>query len=185
MHGHYRLALSFLILILLTCTSCGQKRVSTPYESGHMIEASETSNASKNELVPIESPSWEVLSIDPNDFGIAYSNSEECATFPLDKLVAYCFGADGFYRECAGDELFRRFAEAPNTVLNYLALINDDDRKSEICDLIISYSYFYSDTYDLKGVLIEYNTIYTSGHVKDFVEQLLTKYDASVSCQSG
>ena len=43
-------------------------------------------------------------------------------TVPLDQLIAFDLAADAL-SEGSSDEIYRRFMEAPNTVLNYLALM--------------------------------------------------------------
>lgn len=131
--------------------------------------------------VPIENPTWEVVSTKPADFNISYSDPEEYASFALDKLIAYFLGADGFYREGSSDEIFKRFIDAPNTVLNYIALL-PDDQEDMICNSIIStHKNFYSDSFDLKAFLEEYNVIYSSGKVRQVLDAINNKYSASIT----
>ena len=46
-----------------------------------------------------ETPAWSMVSTDPEEFGIVYDEWNDLDGYALDKLAAYCLGADGIYAE--------------------------------------------------------------------------------------
>ncbi len=83
-----------------------------------------------------ETPDWQVVSVDPEDFGISYADLEDLSGFSLDKLTAYCLGSDGIFAEEAFGELYHRFLEAPYTCVAYFALIQEEGALDTLCEHI-------------------------------------------------
>ena len=80
----------------------------------------------------LETAAWQTLSTDAAAFGLTggFDNPNftyvfnHTDTVPLDQLAAFLLAADSA-AEGAQDELRSRFLEAPNTVLTYLMLLED------------------------------------------------------------
>lgn len=147
----------------------------------------------------MENPSWQAVSIALEDFGIVYEDDAvltKLGDYPLDKLCAYYLGSDGAYAEGSGNELYRRFMDAPNTVLNYLALIgeqtvpisNDGTTESAqtlLCrDIAGADVVWYGNTEEFSQIIKQYQKIYTTGKVPDVLACLQKEHDASVERNS-
>lgn len=160
--------------------------------TGAEDEARNNSNAN---LVPeIESYSWQAVSIAPEDYGILYDDDTVLMgweAYPLDKLCAYYLGADGAYAEGSGDELYKRFMAAPNTVLNYLALIGEQTvlisndgstalAQNLLCREIATEDVAYSTTEEFEKIISKYQKIYTNGTVADVLACLQKEHDAFI-----
>jgi hypothetical protein len=120
-----------------------------------------------------ESPDWPVLSIAPEDFGIEYDAESigQLQEYPLDKLMAYYLGADGAYAEGASCELYRRFLDAPDTVLTAIALTGGETvRGTPARDLLcraIACSAAWSETEAFNGILERYEKTPPAGRAAD------------------
>lgn len=137
-------------------------------------------------VVPDENPSWQTVSIAPEDYGIDYGPDylEDWTSYPLDKLVAYFLGTDGAYAEGSGDEFYKRFMDAPNTVLNYIALIDDENAQDLLCsEIACADVYWYEITDEFKQILEECTNIYPSGKVADVISTLNENYERVVADQ--
>lgn len=110
------------VILLLVCAGCG----SAPESD----EVHEENVGSEENRPPAETVEWDVTSVCLEDFGMEASLDDpkfeevfnNTQTVPLDQLIAFDLGADAL-GEGSSDEIYRRFMEAPNTVLNYLALM--------------------------------------------------------------
>lgn len=80
-----------------------------------------------------ETPAWSMVSTDPEEFGIVYDEWNDLDGYALDKLAAYCLGADGIYAEEGFDQMYRRFVEAPHTWVTYVSLL-PDEKRSALCE---------------------------------------------------
>ena len=142
--------------------------------------------------VRFENTAWQVVSLAPEDYGIVYDvNSMEFEQFPLDKLMAYYLGSDGAYAEGSSEELYRRFLEAPNTVLTYIALFGDDVATNRhpddiparviICRAIACADVFWHDITDSFSTILEQlDEVYPSGSIADVLVYLKYEYDAAI-----
>jgi len=142
--------------------------------------------------IEFENPSWQTVSINYKDYGIDYNVTEmSFDQFPLDKLVAYYLGADGAYAEGSSDELYRRFLEAPNIVLSYIALIGDDiagnripdniPAKNLLCEAIVGADVFWYGISDsFSNILEQLEDTYQSGDIADFVRLLRAAHEAAI-----
>jgi hypothetical protein len=137
----------------------------------------------------LEKPDWPVVSIVPEDYGIVYEpeSLSELAGYPLDKLIAYYLGSDGAYAEGSSYELYRRFLDAPNTVLTVIALIGDEAARGETFarDLLcqsIALSAAWSDDGDaFSGVLERCEKAFPVGSVAEVLTCLKGQYAAAIS----
>ena len=135
-----------------------------------------------------EKVSWQVGSIEYNDYGIKYSSDEmNFKQYPLDKLVAYCLNSDGAYSEGSFNELYQRFLEAPNTVLTYIALVGDSitqggiPAKIALCKIIVSEDvFFYDITESFKTILEKLTAIHQSGSVADILSCMNEEYKLAI-----
>ena len=142
--------------------------------------------------IECENPFWQAVSIDYKEYGIEYDLTEmDFDKFPLDKLIAYYLGADGAYAEGSSDELYRRFLEAPNIVLIYIALIgestaknripNDIPAKNVLCEAIAVADVFWYDISDsFSNILEQLGEAYQSGDIADIVNILSTEHKAAI-----
>jgi hypothetical protein len=163
------LMFSYLVVLVAGCASAPKQE-----------QSNETT-------VDFESPNWQVVSIASEDYGIVYDDIADYRDYPLDKLVAYFLGSDGAYAEGSGDELYKRFVEAPNTVLTYIALIgdvtirNDIPARTVLCREIASADVFWYDaTDDFNAILEQYEEIYPSGRIADILACLKEEYNAAI-----
>lgn len=146
-----------------------------------------------------ENYSWQVVSMAPEDYGIVYDDDTALTgwgDYPLDKLCAYYLGSDGAYAEGSGDELYRRFMDAPNTVLNYLALIGEQtvpisnngstaSALTLLCRNIAGADVaWYGNTDEFSQIMKQYQKIYTTGKVADVLACLQEEHDASIKRNS-
>ena len=105
------------VILLLVCAGCGNDSAPNGVAAGA-------------KRPPAEQVEWDVTSVHPEDFGMEATMDDQrfeeifknTQTVPLDQLIAFDLAADAL-SEGSNEELYRRFMEAPNTVLNYLALM--------------------------------------------------------------
>lgn len=111
--------------------------------------------------------------------------------FSLAELCAYYLQSDGAYAEGSGDELYRRFMDAPEAVLNHLALIGDqtvprgqgvtESALAVLCRCIASADVFWHDaTEEFTEILDVYKARYESGGVSEVLACLEKEYDAAM-----
>ena len=118
------LVLLSALTLLLVCAGCGSASAPRRDES-----AGENVAAEENRP-PAETVEWDVVSVHAEDFGMEATLDDpkfeevfnHTQTVPLDQLIAFDLAADAL-SEGSSDEIYRRFMEAPNTMLNYLALM--------------------------------------------------------------
>lgn len=149
-------------LILLFLTGCAAAPGSTP-----PVEEPEWR---------VEEPSWQMVSTDPDDYGITYDDIPNLEGWPLDKLVAYCLGADGVYAEAGFDQLYHYFLEAPHTCVTYFALIQDEARREVLCGQIAAVdAVWYQGTQEFQEILTELSEAYPGGIEGSVVQSI--KYE--------
>lgn len=95
--------------------------------------------------------SWQIVSITPDDYNITYNveSGEDISIYPLDKLIAYYLGSDGAFSEGSSEELYQRFICAPETVIDYLCLIDDNDAQAQICKAISGANVYWHDSEEI------------------------------------
>lgn len=98
----------------------------------------------------VEEVSWQIFSLDPKDYGITYEDLEDLSEYPLDKLTAYCMGADGVFAEDGFSQLYRRFMEAPHTCAACFSLIQDQKALELLCGRIVSENLSFGDETEQK-----------------------------------
>ena len=98
----------------------------------------------------VEEPSWQIFSLKPEDYGITYEDLEDLSGYPLDKLTAYCMGADGAFAEDGFSQLYRRFMEAPHTCVACFSLIQDQEALKLLCGRIVSENLSFGDETEQK-----------------------------------
>jgi len=120
-----------------------------------------------------ETPSWQMVSTDPKDYGISYDDFSNLEGWPLDKLVAYCLGADGIYAEEGFDQLYHYFMEAPCTCVTYFALIQDEAQRDILCSHIAAADvYWYEGTQEFQEILTKLAEVYPGGTEGDIVQSI-------------
>lgn len=145
------------------------------------------------ELEDYESVDWLVISLDPEDYGIVYDIEHmNVRDFPLAKLCVYCLYADGAYAEGAHNEFYRRFMEAPNTVLNFLALLGNRTARGEypaaeeLCRQVVLVDVFWYDgTEELTAILKRYQEIYPQGRQGELLNLMQAELAAALERQAG
>lgn len=147
-----------------------------------------------------ETVEWTVVSIEPEDYGIT-KDMLSCVDMPdfsqltLAALCAFHLHTDGAGSEGSGDTLYARFMEAPNLVLNYLALIGDqfarggatgnESAVTELCHTIASADVFWHDTTEAFSAIIkQYLEIYPDGRIAEILSTLQEEHDAAIKQNS-
>ena len=155
-------------------------------------EKTDTPATPKNEVV-----SWAAISVDAKDYGMEASleNSAFKAVFdntaeaPLDKLIAFDLIADGL-SEGSSDEIYRRFMEAPNTVLTYLALVGSQtvdltglgevSAAEFICKGIASADVsLHGKTPEFDSIIKEYRGYYPTGKIAELLDFLEKEHETA------
>ena len=93
-----------------------------------------------------ETPVWSMVSTAPEDFGITYDDLTDLDGYPLDKLAAYCLGADGVFAEDGFDQLYCRFVEAPRTWVTYVSLLPEEEQKILCEHTALAAASWYADS---------------------------------------
>ena len=136
-----------------------------------------------------EQTGWQAVTTDVNAFRFGSSTEgpdfeyvlQQLDSIPLDQLIACSLTADGAYSEGIEDELRSRFLEAPNTVLTYLALMDNQtvDPNSgltaaeTVCWKIASAdSVWYDGSEEFAQVLTACREAYPTGPVSALLEQM-------------
>ena len=161
-----------ILLVLLICIGCSTS-------SGSSSDAVQQGT----NVIEFENPSWQVMSINYEDYCIVYDLDEmsDFDQFPLSKLVAYVLGSDGAHTEPSIDELYHRFMEAPNIVLFYIALIDDISAKTMLCNLVAGVDVdWYGNTYSFNAILNQYEKNYKTGDIADVIRLLRDAHNASI-----
>lgn len=180
------------LLLLATCAGCGSNPTPSQTSDPPKVEATAPKTP------PAESVDWAVISVDAATFGM--ETSPETPLFsevfgqpsqaPLDQLIAFTLIADGA-SEGASDELYHRFLDAPNTVLNYLALMGDQTvsqpGNGDVCaaeaicrEIAAADVAWYDTTEEFQSLLKEYQGYYPSGRIAELLESLETEHDAAI-----
>ena len=139
---------------------------------------------------------WNVVSINPSDYGITYEmltfiEPPNFSEFTLAKLCAYHLYTDGAGAEGSGDTLYKRFMDAPTKVLNYFALIGDQVARGgqsgnetavrELCREIASADVFwYGNTQEFSSIIKQYQEIYPRGNISEILTSLQEEHDAAI-----
>ncbi len=89
-----------------------------PEEGGSTVEV-----ISPLEDFHLESPSWQVVGLSPEDHREFQESLAHLEEIPLEELTALCLWGSPEEREKGEQELYQRFLEAPNTVLSYFVLV--------------------------------------------------------------
>ena len=168
-------------ILLISCAGCGDN--SAPEiegsDSGHVV--------AEVKRPPAETVEWDVTSVRPEDFGMeatlddpkfeeVFNNTQ---TVPLDQLIAFDLAADAL-SEGSNDEIYRRFMEAPNTVLNYLALLGTQTVEwtgrgevcaaEMVCRRIASADVFWYDATDEFDYIVSaYKEYYPDGRIAELL----------------
>ena len=169
--------------LLLSLCACAPEAPSQPENDPPLV----------TELEDYESVDWLVISLDPEDYGIVYDiDHMNVRDFPLAKLCVYCLYADGAYAEGAHDELYRRFIEAPNTVLNFLAVLGDRTARGErpaaeeLCrQAVLADVFWYDGTEELTAILKRYQEIYPQGRQGELLNLMQVELAAALERQAG
>lgn len=112
----------------------------------------------------VENHAWQMVSTDPEDYGITYDEFPELDGWPLDKLAAYCLGSDGIYAEEGFDQLYHYFLEAPHTCLAYFSLIQNEEQQEILCGHIAAIDAdWYGSTEEFQEILSKLAEAYPDG----------------------
>ncbi len=111
----------------------------------------------------VEEPSWRMISTDPADYGITYDGLPDLEGWPLDKLAAYCLGADGIYAEAGFDRLYHYFLEAPHTCVAYFSLIQDEGQREILCGQIAAVDAAWYQGAEFREILTVLAQAYSGG----------------------
>ena len=182
-----------LVLSALGCANVEEALLESTPESSITEEHIFVESSSK-----LESVSWNVVSANPQDFGMESSLDNpifaEVFNKPseasLDKLIAFCLIADGL-SEGASNELYCRFIEAPNTVLTFLSLLGDQTYAlpglgvvsiAEFTCKSIAFSdvIWYGTTTEFDEVIVEYRTYYPDGRIHALLDILEQEHNSAI-----
>lgn len=126
-----------------------------------------------------ETPAWSMVSTDPEEFGIVYDEWNDLDGYALDKLAAYCLGADGIYAEEGFDQMCRRFVEAPHTWVTYVSLL-PDEKRSALCEHTgAAAAVWYGDSEAFSTALAAVEEAYPSGAERTATDMLRAGYEGS------
>ena len=126
-----------------------------------------------------ETPAWSMVSTDPEEFGIVYDEWNDLDGYALDKLAAYCLGADGIYAEEGFDQMFRRFVDAPHTWVTYVSLL-PDEKRSALCEHTgAAAAVWYGDSEAFSTALAVVEEAYPSGAERAATDMLRAGYEGS------
>lgn len=167
--------------LLLSLCACAPEVPSQPEDDPPLVTEPEDD----------ERVDWLVISLDPEDYGIVYDiDHMNVRDFPLAKLCVCCLYADGAYAESARDEFYRRFMEAPDTVLNFLALLGDRTARGEcpaaeeLCrQVVLADVFWYDGTEELAAILKRYQEIYPQGRQGELLERMQAELAAAIERQ--
>lgn len=121
----------------------------------------------------VENHTWQMVSTDPADYGITYDEFPELDGWPLDKLTAYCLGADGVYAEEGFDRLYHYFLEAPHTCVAYFSLIQDEGQRESLCSQIAAIDAgWYEGTEEFQEIVSRLSEAYSGGIEGSIVQSL-------------
>ena len=140
--------------------------------------------------VDYEQTEWYAVSVDPADYGItpemrSGADMPNFAALRLCELCAYYLTVDGAGAEGSSAELYDRFVEAPNTVLNYMVMIGDQSARKGaeasvnlLCRSIASTDIHQHEAQAVPAVLKEFKEYYPNGRVSDVLKVLEREYNA-------
>lgn len=153
-------------------------------------------SAKKASSAEYETVDWNVVSIEPEDYGItdemlSFIEDPHFSEYTLAELCAYDLHTDGAGAEGAGDELYQRFMQAPNTVLNFLALIGDqiagggrtgdETAVTELCREIATADVaWHGNTEEFNEILNRFQETYSTGRISELLTILQEEHDASI-----
>lgn len=124
-----------------------------------------------------ETSAWSMVSTDPAEFGIVYDEWNDLDGYALDKLAAYCLGADGIYAEEGFDQMYWRFVEAPHTWVTYVSLLPEEEQKILCEHTALAAVCWYGDSDEFSGHLKDLETAYSSGAQQTVVSLLRNEYE--------
>ncbi len=134
--------------------------------------------AAEHPVIPEENPTWQAVSTAPEDFGIVYDDASmaELHGYPLDKLAVYLLGSDGVYAEAAHEEFYQRFMEAPDTVMSYLTLVDEQSRQTLCWAVASADAGWYKKTQQFQEILDTYSQLYEGDPKAGILEQIKELY---------
>lgn len=198
---------SFFVLSTLGCAKVGDASLeSLPHTTEEKEETlnetapdatdeEETLNGSPPEL---DISVWDGVSVIPEDLGMensldnpaffeVFNNTKEA---PLNKLIAFCLIADGL-SEGACDELYRRFIEDPNTVLNFLSFLETQTYpltgmgEVSIAEFICKQIAFtdvvwHGSTTVFDNIITKYRNYYPMGRIDELLDILEREHNSAI-----
>lgn len=177
--------LSFSLLLAMGgCSAQSQDPKSTEQQPDPQPSIVETAD--------YEETTWNVVSIRSEDYGItpemrSGADMPDFTKLSLSALCAYYLDVDSAGAEIAAEELYQRFLSAPNTVLNYMALIGDQTIRTGtepaavfLCRSIATTDVnVYGQSERFYDILEKYKGYYPSGRVAKLLETLENAYNAA------
>ncbi len=149
------------------------------------------------EDTPPEAAAWQAVSIERGDYSDrGDTDPADCGSLTLARLCACYLRSGGFYADDYGEEIYRRFMEAPNLVLNYFALIDDRvvlggwsgemTALEEICQRIASeHVNVHKNTAEFTELLQRCRESYPEGRVAEILDLLEREYQAALRGSPG
>lgn len=146
--------------------------------------------------VDYEQTDWYAVSVDPADYGItpemrSGADMPNFAALKLSELCAYYLTVDGAGAEGSSAELYDRFVEAPNMVLNYMVMIGDQSARKGaepsinlLCRSISSTDIHHHEAQAVPAILKEFREYYPNGRVADVLKVLEREFNAVLEAKN-
>ena len=159
--------------------------------------ASPEDKALAEDIVPaleaLEQPNWQIVSISAKDYGIIEDPVGDpavyggAASLSLNRLIAVSLSCDGAAGEDVSGELWRRFLEAPNTLLACLTLMGDQQDEywerpaaEVICRSIASAGAAWYNSIEFGEALAACRETYPTGRAAELLDVMELEHAAGL-----
>ena len=144
-------------------------------------------------LESLEETDWQTVSISAKDYGVVEDPIGDPAVYggadrlSLNRLIAVSLSSDGAAGEDVSDELWRRFLEAPHTLLAYLALMGDQQdgywnqpAAEVICRTIAGADAAWYNSIEFGAALAACRETYPTGRMAELLDVLEKEHAAGM-----
>lgn len=180
-----------LALSLLVCAGCSRPSGGASADVGaEQAAPTEEITQSAEADAPPESEeadaSPEAVSVDPKDYGITdamlrFEEPPSVSELPLEALGAFFLHTDGAGAESSGDELYWRFMDAPEAVLDYMAKIDGDSAKTLCREIAYADVMWHDGTDEFAAILEEFPENAQSAEITVLLDALRSEREAALA----